>query len=77
MIGYGVCGFLMGAIVYPSRMVWPSILPVNSLLETLHRDKTNSASRMKVFYLSFAALFMWQVFPQYISKSTFTLDFVI
>ncbi|QDS75836.1 hypothetical protein FKW77_001200 [Venturia effusa] len=66
MVGYGICGFLLKAIVHPSHMVWPSILPVNSLLETLHRDKVNSASRMRVFYVSFAALFVWQVFPQYI-----------
>ncbi|KAE9975121.1 hypothetical protein BLS_002757 [Venturia inaequalis] len=66
MLGYGVAGLLRSTLVYPTKMLWPSNLPVATLLETLHRDKKTSAARMKYFYVSFAIIFCWQVFPSYI-----------
>ena len=70
MIGYGVAGLLRRTLVYPSKMLYPTNLPTASLLESLHRDRATTKKRMKVFYYGFAVLFIWQAFPQYISKST-------
>jgi hypothetical protein len=50
---------------------YPANLPVAALLETLHKDKISAKARMKYFYISFAVLFFWQVFPQYISKQLY------
>lgn len=69
LLGYGVAGILRKTLVYPSKMLYPQQLPTASLLENLHRDKNATAGRMRVFYISFAVLFVWQAFPQYISKS--------
>ncbi len=38
-LGYGFAGRLRRVLVYPTKMVWPSLLPMNTLLETLHRDR--------------------------------------
>ena len=69
MLGYGVAGLLRKTLVYPSKMLYPMNLPAASLLENLHRDRKETKKRMRVFYISFLVLFLWQAFPQYISKS--------
>ncbi|KAF6809268.1 peptide transporter mtd1 [Colletotrichum musicola] len=65
-LGYGFAGLLRRALVYPSKMVWPSMLPMNALLETLHRDKKETKDRLKLFYWVFAAIAVWEVFPEYV-----------
>jgi OPT family oligopeptide transporter len=69
MLGYGVAGLLRTTLIYPSKMLYPTNLPTASLLENLHRDRTNSTKKMRVFHIAFIVLFLWQAFPQYISKS--------
>jgi hypothetical protein len=68
MLGYGVAGLLRKTLVYPSKMLYPMNLPTASLLENLHRDRKETKKRMRVFYIAFATLLLWQAFPQYISK---------
>jgi hypothetical protein len=47
---------------------YPSNIPAAALLDNLHRDKTVTKKRLRVFYYGFVALFLYQAFPQYISK---------
>jgi hypothetical protein len=68
MLGYGMAGLLRKTLVYPSNMLYPSNLPTASLLENLHKDRKSTEKKMKVFYIAFVVLFVWQVFPQYISE---------
>ena len=56
--------------VYPTKMMYPVNLPLNSLLETLHRDKTETSRRLKLFYWGFGALFIWELFPEWIMPVT-------
>lgn len=65
LIGFGIAGLLREVLVYPTRMVWPINLPVATLLETLHRDKAETKRRLKVFYIVFACIFVWEAFPEY------------
>ena len=66
LIGYGIAGMLRDVLVYPTKMLWPINLPVATLLETLHRDKVETKRRLKVFYIIFAVIFVWEAFPEYI-----------
>ena len=66
MLGFGVAGILRKTLVYPSKMFYPANLPTASLLENLHRDKGETQKKMRVFYIAFAVLFVWQAFPTYI-----------
>ena len=68
MLGYGVAGLLRSTLVYPSTMLYPANLPAASLLESLHQNRKQSGKRMKLFYIAFVTLFIWQVFPMYIGK---------
>jgi hypothetical protein len=37
-----------------------------SLLETLHFKKWDTRPQLNVFYIAFAVMFVWEVFPEYI-----------
>src|ERR1700755_3045932 len=67
ILGYGVAGLLRRTLVYPSNMLYPTNLPTASLLESLHKDRKQVKKKLKVFHYAFAALFLWQSFPQYIT----------
>lgn len=66
LLGYGMAGVLRKSLVYPTKMLWPSVLPLNSLLETLHRDKAEMRKKFNLFWTVFAIVAVWEVFPQYI-----------
>ncbi|MCJ1399097.1 hypothetical protein MMC11_002299 [Xylographa trunciseda] len=65
-LGYGIAGLMRKTLVYPTKMLYPINLPLNTLLETLHRDKSETARRLKLFYIMFCVLFVWEAFPEYI-----------
>ena len=66
LLGYGMAGVLRKSLVYPTKMLWPSILPLNSPIETLHRDKSEMKKKFHFFWLIFTITAVWELFPQYI-----------
>ena len=65
-LGYGITGLLRKTLVYPETMLWPSNLPVNTMLETLHRKRSENKRGLKVFGIVFACIFVWEIVPQWI-----------
>ncbi|KAH8662692.1 OPT oligopeptide transporter protein-domain-containing protein [Ilyonectria robusta] len=65
-VGYGFAGLLRRVLVYPTKMVWPSLLPMNTLLETLHRDRRETRNRLRFFWWILIAAFVWEVLPEYV-----------
>jgi OPT family oligopeptide transporter len=66
LLGYGMAGVLRKSLVYPTKMLWPSILPLSSLIETLHRDKAEMRKKFNFFWLIFGVVAVWELFPQYV-----------
>ncbi|KJR85349.1 uncharacterized protein SPSK_08583 [Sporothrix schenckii 1099-18] len=66
LIGFGLAGLLREVLVYPTHMLWPMNLPITSLLESLHGDKTIAKQRLKLFYIIFFFFLVWEIFPEYI-----------
>lgn len=66
ILGFGIAGLLREVLTYPTRMIWPINLPPATLLETLHRDKSETKRRLKVFGVIFLCVFVWEAFPEYI-----------
>ncbi|KAG8217852.1 OPT oligopeptide transporter protein-domain-containing protein [Butyriboletus roseoflavus] len=66
LLGYGISGVLRSTLLYPSKMLYPSILPLMSMLDIFFRDGANTRRRLKVFYLVFGAIFIWELFPEWI-----------
>lgn len=65
-LGYGMAGLMRRILVYPSVMLWPSNIPINSMLESLHLDLPENRKPLRVFMYVFCAVFVWEIFPQWI-----------
>ncbi|KAH8674513.1 oligopeptide transporter [Tricladium varicosporioides] len=66
MLGYGMAGVLRRSLVYPTKMIWPAILPLSALIETLHRDKSEMKKKFNIFWIIFGVVAVWELLPQYI-----------
>jgi OPT family small oligopeptide transporter len=64
LLGYGMAGVLRKSLVYPTKMLWPLVLPLNSLIETLHRDRKEV--KFNFFWIVFGITAVWEIFPQYV-----------
>ncbi|KAL8358743.1 hypothetical protein RB601_009895 [Gaeumannomyces tritici] len=67
LLGYGLVGFLRKSLVYPGKMLWPGVLPLSALVETLHRNRARMAKRWKFFWIVFGAVALYEALPQYSS----------
>jgi hypothetical protein len=65
-LGYGIAGLLRRTLVYPTKMLWPINLPMNSLLEALHGEKRQVKKKLRVFYIGFLVLFFYEIIPEFI-----------
>ncbi|RDW63662.1 hypothetical protein BP6252_11207 [Coleophoma cylindrospora] len=66
LIGYGLAGMMRRTLLWPTKMLYPENLPITTVLETLHRDKAGSRKRMKVFWIIFSILLVWELIPEYL-----------
>ncbi|KAF8843576.1 OPT superfamily oligopeptide transporter [Paxillus ammoniavirescens] len=58
--------FLLFSSQYPSKMLYPVILPLISMFDAFFQDGTAARRKLKVFYIVFGAIFIWELFPQWI-----------
>jgi hypothetical protein len=64
VIGYGMAGMMRRTLLWPTKMLYPENLPISTVLETLHRDKAGNRKRMKVFWIIFTTLLVWEIVPE-------------
>ncbi|EPS35544.1 hypothetical protein H072_11046 [Dactylellina haptotyla CBS 200.50] len=69
-LGYGFVGSMRKLFVYPTKMLWPTILPNASLFQTLHLNKAIAKKRLKVFWLVCGFIILWEMIPEYIFPLT-------
>ena len=53
-MGYGIAGLMRRTLVYPKAMLWPSNIPINSMLENLHLRLPEGRKPLRVFLFVFA-----------------------
>jgi hypothetical protein len=66
LIGYSFAGILQEALVYPSITFWPTTIVPANMFQALHFDGGLSSKRTKLFWTVFTAIFVWEIFPQWI-----------
>ncbi|KAG2111688.1 OPT oligopeptide transporter protein-domain-containing protein [Suillus discolor] len=66
LLGYGIGGLMRGILLYPSKMLYPSVLPLLSMLDAFYHDGIAARQKLKVFYFVFTAIFIWELFPEWI-----------
>ncbi|KAE9400851.1 OPT oligopeptide transporter [Gymnopus androsaceus JB14] len=66
LIGYAFAGLLVESLVYPSICFWPSAISPANMFQALHFDGGLSSKRTKIFWLTFTAIFCYEIIPQWI-----------
>ncbi|KIK49247.1 hypothetical protein CY34DRAFT_20248 [Suillus luteus UH-Slu-Lm8-n1] len=66
LLGYGISGLMRGILLYPSKMLYPGVLPLLSMFDAFYRDGIDARRRLKVFYFVFTAIFIWEIFPEWV-----------
>ena len=72
LIGYGIAGMMRNVLLYPTKMLYPANLPITTVMETLHKPKSETRKRFQVFWIVFVGIFFWEWFPEVCSH--FQLD---
>ncbi|KZV86717.1 OPT superfamily oligopeptide transporter [Exidia glandulosa HHB12029] len=66
LVGYGIAGVMRPILLYPSKMLYPGVLPLISMFDAFYRDVSQAGKKLKVFYIVFFAIFFWEIMPEYI-----------
>ncbi|EJD37993.1 OPT superfamily oligopeptide transporter [Auricularia subglabra TFB-10046 SS5] len=66
LIGYGIAGIMRPILLYPTKMLYPGVLPLISMFDAFYRDVAHSGKKLKVFYIVFFAIFFWELLPEYL-----------
>ncbi|KAK7046341.1 peptide transporter MTD1 [Favolaschia claudopus] len=71
LMGYGLGGIMRSFLVYPTYMVYPSLLPTVQLFDALHRGKKVflQKKRVRFFWSVFIAIFCWEWFPEFHNRT--------
>lgn len=70
LLGYGIGGLMRPILLYPSKMLYPGVLPLVSMFDAFYQEGTTRHSegnkrRLKVFYFVFFAIFLWEILPEW------------
>ncbi|KLO16064.1 OPT oligopeptide transporter [Schizopora paradoxa] len=63
MIGYGIGGLMRSILLYPSKMLYPGVLPLISMFDALF--DAGAKKKLRLFYIAFFAIFIWELFPEW------------
>ncbi|EJD55165.1 OPT superfamily oligopeptide transporter [Auricularia subglabra TFB-10046 SS5] len=66
LLGYGFAGVLREYLVYPTVCWWPSVITTATVFQALHYERTLASKRVRMFWIAFGAIAIWEIVPQYI-----------
>ncbi|KAJ8143157.1 hypothetical protein OY671_003715 [Metschnikowia pulcherrima] len=81
-MGFGFAGIMRKFAVYPTRAIWPSILPTlalnKALIQKEPKENINgwTISRYRFFLIAFVASFLYFWFPDYIFQALSTFNWM-
>ncbi|KAI9442368.1 OPT oligopeptide transporter [Lactarius indigo] len=70
LLGYGIGGLMRPILLYPSKMLYPGVLPMVSMLDAFYQEGSTRRSegnkkRLKLFYVAFSVIFIWEILPEW------------
>ncbi|KAK9490097.1 OPT oligopeptide transporter protein-domain-containing protein [Lipomyces doorenjongii] len=80
--GFGIAGLLRRWVVYPSKAVWPTILPILQLNKTLLLPDTKRSiygwtiTKYKFFFIVFILTFFYFFIPNYLFTALSTFNWI-
>jgi len=66
LLGYGIGGLFRGVLLYPSKMLYPGVLPLVSMFDALFKDSTGAKKKVRLFWIAFVTIAIWELFPEWI-----------
>ncbi|KZS98527.1 OPT oligopeptide transporter [Sistotremastrum niveocremeum HHB9708] len=66
LLGYGIAGLMRSVLLYPSKMLYPGVLPLISMFDAFYQPGNNNKKKLKFFWIVFACIFVWEMFPEWI-----------
>jgi OPT family small oligopeptide transporter len=66
LLGYGIGGLLRPVLLYPSKMLYPGVLPLVSMFDALFKDAAGAQRKLKLFWIAFFCIFFWEMLPEWI-----------
>ncbi|KAH9062283.1 oligopeptide transporter [Lactarius vividus] len=66
IFGYVIVGLIRPFTVYPSESVYWGNLPTVSIFQALHFDDDSNRKRVRLFWIAFAVMFVYEIIPSYI-----------
>ncbi|KAI0066210.1 OPT superfamily oligopeptide transporter [Artomyces pyxidatus] len=71
LLGYGIGGLMRPILLYPSKMLYPGVLPLVSMFDAFYKDNSarqieSNKKRLRLFYIAFSFIFVWELFPEWI-----------
>ncbi|KAG1858095.1 OPT oligopeptide transporter protein-domain-containing protein [Suillus subluteus] len=66
LLGYGIAGMMRSILLYPSKMLYPGVLPLLSMFDALYEGGMTARKKLRVFYIVFTAIFFWELLPEWI-----------
>ncbi|KAF9466638.1 OPT oligopeptide transporter protein-domain-containing protein [Collybia nuda] len=66
LLGYGIGGLFRTVLLYPTKMLYPGVLPLVSMFDALFKDTASAGKKLKLFWIAFLIIFIWELFPEWI-----------
>ncbi|KAG9224893.1 hypothetical protein PTI98_009892 [Pleurotus ostreatus] len=66
LLGYGIGGLFRSVLLYPSKMLYPTVIPLVSMFDALYRDAQGATKKLRLFWIAFGVIFIWEIFPEWI-----------
>ncbi|KAK9385068.1 OPT oligopeptide transporter protein-domain-containing protein [Lipomyces mesembrius] len=80
--GFGLAGVMRRYVVYPTKAVWPTVLPILQLNRALLLPETKqkingwTITKYKLFWISFVAMFVYFFLPDYLFTALSTFNWM-
>ncbi|KAI0030545.1 OPT oligopeptide transporter protein-domain-containing protein [Vararia minispora EC-137] len=65
LLGYGIAGLMRGVLLYPSKMLYPGVLPLASMLDAFFTKGVDNTKKLRLFYIAFIVIFFWEILPEW------------
>jgi OPT family oligopeptide transporter len=63
--GYGIGGLFRPVLLYPSKMLYPGVLPLVSMFDALYKDADGARKKLRLFWIAFFVIFFWEILPEW------------
>ncbi|KAH9450047.1 hypothetical protein MJO28_014302 [Puccinia striiformis f. sp. tritici] len=69
LIGYGIAGMLRPILVYPTKIVYPGVLPIVALFRSMSGQSETTVKQVSFFKKAMAGISLYEILPTYLAPA--------